>query len=116
LAAYRGFAGRGFRIAAVFDTNTNLVGRPLPQSDGLFVRPMSELSSVVNAERIRIGIVAVPAAEAQTAAENLLSAGVLGLLNFAPVALDTPPGVPVVAVDLAIHFEQLAFQVTELAS
>jgi len=77
---------------------------------------MSELSSVVNAEGIRIGIVAVPAAEAQAVADSLLAAGVLGLLNFAPVALDTPPGVPVVAVDLAVHFEQLAFQVTELSS
>ncbi len=116
LAAYRGFAGRGFRITAVFDTNQGLAGHPLPQSDGLLVRPMSELSSVVNAEGIRIGIVAVPAAEAQAVADSLLAAGVLGLLNFAPVALDTPPGVPVVAVDLAVHFEQLAFQVTELSS
>ncbi len=116
LAAYRGFAGRGFRIAAVFDTNLSFVGRPLPQSAGLVVRPMSELSSVIAGEQIRIGIVAVPAAEAQVTAERLLSAGVLGLLNFAPVALDTPPGVPVVSVDLAVHFEQLAFQVAELSS
>ncbi|MBN1511499.1 MAG: redox-sensing transcriptional repressor Rex, partial [Phycisphaerae bacterium] len=96
LAAYRGFAGRGLRIAAVFDTDMSLVGRPLPQSDGLIIRAMSELSSVVNAEKIRIGIIAVPAPEAQATAQSLLSAGVLGLLNFAPVALDTPPGVPVV--------------------
>jgi redox-sensing transcriptional repressor len=114
LAAYRGFPGRGFRIAAAFDTSANLVGHPLPHSDGLVVRPISELADAIAADKIRIGIIAVPAAEAQRAAENLLSAGVLGLLNFAPVALDTPPEVPVVSVDLAIHFEQLAFQVAEL--
>ncbi len=116
LAAYRGFAGRGFKIVAIFDRDAHVVGKPVPHSDGLCVHPMDALPQVVQEHRIRIGIIAVPAAEAQWVSEQMLAAGVVGLLNFAPVALNVPPGVPVASVDLAINFEQLAFQVAELSA
>jgi redox-sensing transcriptional repressor len=115
LAAYRGFTKRGFEIVAVFDHNPAVVGETLAHSDGLCVHPMSDLPAIIRERRIRIGIVAVPAAHAQQVSEQMLAAGIIGLLNFAPVALDVPRGVPVASVDLAINFEQLAFQVAELA-
>jgi redox-sensing transcriptional repressor len=44
-------------------------------------------------------------------AEALVSAGIRGILNFAPVVLKLPRRVRLVTVDLAIQLEQLAFQV-----
>lgn len=115
LVAYRGLARKGFEIVAVLDRDASIIGRPLPDSDGLTVLPVSTLPEIVPAKNIRIGIIAVPAPEAQPVADLMLRAGVQGIVNFAPVALDVPPGVPVSAIDMAIHFEQVAFQLAELA-
>jgi len=45
-------------------------------------------------------------------ADQLVAAGVRGLLNFAPVSLTVPPEVALNAVDLAVQLEQLSFQVS----
>jgi redox-sensing transcriptional repressor len=115
LVTYRGFASRGFEIAAVFDRDPAVVGQRLGSTGNRVVLPMSELPPVVRARNLRIGIIAVPASAAQDVAEQMLNAGIRGLLNFAPAGLDVPVGVPVVSADPAIHLEQLAFQVAELA-
>ena len=48
---------------------------------------------------------------AQDVADQLVAAGVRGLLNFAPVSLNVPPDVALNAVDVAVQLEQLSFQV-----
>ena len=63
-------------------------------------------------QSIRLGIIAVPADNAQDVADQLVAAGVRGLLNFAPVSLTVPPEVALNAVDLAVQLEQLSFQVS----
>ena len=59
-------------------------------------------------------MVVVPASQAQEAADDLVKAGIEGIVNFAPVTLTLPPGVQEVAVDLAIELEQLSFAVTSI--
>ena len=108
LLSYRRFAGKGFRVAAVFDADVRLHGRAL---GGLTVRPVEELAAAVAGTGARLAILAVPAEAAQAAADLLVSAGVRGILNFAPVPLQVPPGVHVNGVDLAVQLEQLAFRV-----
>lgn len=108
LAAYRGFEARGFRLAAVFDADPAKVGTTLA---GLSVRPMGELSETVRALEIRLAIVAVPTEAAQDVADALAEAGIAALLNFAPTRLNVPRHVAVGSVDLAVHLEQLSFQV-----
>ena len=44
-----------------------------------------------------------------TVTDKMIAAGVKGILNFAPVALQVPRGVNVSNVDLAVHLEQLSF-------
>ena len=104
LLAYRRFAGKGFRVAAVFDSDPRLHGKRLGD---LQVRPMDRLS----ASGAKLAILAVPADAAQGAADLLVAAGVRGILNFAPVPLAVPPHVSVNSVDLAVQLEQLAFRV-----
>ena len=56
-------------------------------------------------------MIAAPGGAAQAAADQLVAAGVSGILNFAPVTLSLPPGVSVVSVDLARELEQVTFAV-----
>jgi redox-sensing transcriptional repressor len=53
----------------------------------------------------------VPAEAAQNVADQLIAAGIRGLLNFAPVSLQLPQDIALNAVDLAVSLEQLSFQV-----
>ena len=49
---------------------------------------------------------------AQAVADQLIAAGVPGILNFAPKRLDVKNAVSVVSVDFSVALEQLAFQVS----
>jgi redox-sensing transcriptional repressor len=106
LANYGGFVSRGFRIAALLDTDQSLVGRELGSA---VVRHVSELEEVVASSGIAIGVIAVPAGAAQAVCDRLVAAGVTSILNFAPLVLTVPEGVDVRKVDLSIELQILAF-------
>ena len=63
-----------------------------------------------------MGVLTVPGGAAQQVAETLVAAGLEGILSIAPVTLNLPPTIPVVAVDLAIELKQLSFAVVNRAS
>ena len=111
LSAHRGFARRGFRLVAVFDNDRAKIGNPIPNVRDVRIQPIEEVDKTVRDKDIRLAIIAVPAEAAQDIAQRLVSAGVRGLLNFAPVSLDVDSQVPVTAVDLGVQLEQLSFQV-----
>ena len=106
LANYGGFVSRGFRIAAMLDSDQALVGREL---GSVVVRHASELEEVVASSGIAIGVIAVPAPAAQAVCDRLVAAGVTSILNFAPLVLTVPDGVDVRKVDLSIELQILAF-------
>ena len=109
LLGYRGFGRQNFAIAAAFDADPAKVGQTI---QGLTIQHIDDLAATVKAHDIRLGMIVVPAARAQEAADRLVAAGVEGIVNFAPVTLVLPPQVQVVGVDLAIELEQLSFAVT----
>jgi redox-sensing transcriptional repressor len=113
LAGYDGFASRGFRIVALLDADAARVGE---QINGLTVRHIDELDRVAAAESIAIGVIATPAAAAQSVADALVAAGVTSILNFAPCVLTVPAGVDVRKVDLAIELQILSFHEHRKAS
>jgi redox-sensing transcriptional repressor len=108
LLGYKGFAQRGFRIVAAFDSDPHSVGAEI---DGIRVYHIDDLPEIARENKIRLGILAVPSAAAQGVADRLAAVGVEGLLNFAPVTISLPPTVSLVGVDLAIELEQLTFSV-----
>jgi len=108
LLGYRGFSERGFRIVAAFDTDSDKVGSLI---EGVEVFHVDRLAEIARAHRLRLGVIAVPAAAAQKAADLLVAHGIEGILNFAPVTLSLPDHVRRVGVDLAIELEQLTFAV-----
>jgi redox-sensing transcriptional repressor len=58
-----------------------------------------------------MAMVAVPADVAQDVVNQVVAAGVRGILNFAPTSVSVPPHVAMNAVDLSVQLEQLSFQV-----
>lgn len=108
LLRYNGFVERGFRIVALFDSDLTKVGQVV---DGLTIQPPSRMREIVVSTGAELGILTVPASSVQNVAEEMISAGIRGLLNFAPGVIRVPDGVSVVNVDLTVQLEQLAFLV-----
>jgi len=109
LLGYRGFGRQNFTIVAAFDADPAKVGQSV---QGLVIQPLDALSDTVRRKQVRLGMIVVPADRAQEVADQLVAAGVEGIVNFAPVTLVLPPHVQNVGVDLAIELEQLSFAVT----
>jgi redox-sensing transcriptional repressor len=109
LLAYRGFDQKGFRLVAVFDADPTKVGK---KHGGFVIQPLTDMAATVQKQNIKLGMIAVPADNAQEVADQLVAAGVRGLLNFAPVSITVPHDVALNAVDLAVQLEQLSFQVS----
>jgi redox-sensing transcriptional repressor len=108
LLRYRGFRSRGFHIVALFDNDPQKVGRT---HDGLVVEPIEAMAKIVAARNVTFAVLSVPAEAAQRVADQMVACGILGILNFAPIPLSVPPSVSVVAVDLSIQLEHLAYKV-----
>lgn len=106
LANYRGFAERGFRVAALVDADPAKFGERIGE---LEVRPVDELPELVREHDVAIGVIATPAVAAQEVADLMVQAGIRSILNFAPAVMTVPPGVSVRKVDLAIELQILAF-------
>lgn len=106
LANYGGFASRGFRIAALLDSDRSLIGREI---GNLLVRHVDELEAVIARHEVAIGAIATPAVAAQAVCDRLVAAGVTSILNFAPLVLTVPERVDVRKVDLSIELQILAF-------
>ena len=108
LMAYKGFNVKGFRLANVFDASPQLVGKKM----GPFtVQPMTELEETIRKNQTRLAMIAVPADSAQAVVDQLVAAGVRGILNFAPTSVHVPAHIALNAVDLSVQLEQLSFQV-----
>lgn len=106
LLGYRDLGARGFDIVAAFDTDSDKVGREI---FGVEVAHLSQVDRVVGDREVEIAIVATPPEAAQDVTDRLAAAGVAGILNFAPVKLDSPPGVLVRSMDVALELEGLSF-------
>lgn len=95
---YSRFENLGFRISAIFDANPKLIGMRIRDVE---IQDIDEMSSVLEEEKIEIGIICVPRKNAQNVADDLIKGGVRGIWNFAPVDLVVPDHVKVENVHLS---------------
>ena len=86
------FAEHGINIAAIFDTDPEKVGRRI---NGMDVADYAQLAEAVREKNIVVGVLAVPADNAQRAADDLVGAGVRIIFNYSEALLDVPPDVTV---------------------
>jgi redox-sensing transcriptional repressor len=97
---------RPIGFAAAFDRAPEKTGRVL---HGCRCYPSDQIAEVVAREDIHVGVIAVPAPEAQAVCDQLVLAGVTGILNFAPVRLRVPAGLHVENVDLMMALDRVAY-------
>lgn len=102
------FTGRRPRlyIVAAFDSDPAKVNRVI---HGCRCYPMQDLPETVRGKGITVGIICVPAGEAQPVAEQLAAAGVRGILNFAPVRLHLPGNIYVEDMDMTMALEKVSY-------
>ena len=106
LLSYRGFEKEGFEIVAAFDADPRRK-RDKPTKQPIY--GMDELAGFVKKQNVKMAILTVPAAVAQEVANDLVDAGVVGVLNFSPIVLTVPEDVMVNNVNLAIELENLSY-------
>jgi redox-sensing transcriptional repressor len=106
LLQYGGFSKAGFKVEAAFDVDPSKVGWEL---EGVKIWGTPAIRQVVREKKIEIGVIAVPASQAQRVADDLVDAGIRAILNFAPCALSVPKSVLVRGVDLASELEHLTY-------
>ena len=109
MAQYHGFRQRGFQVVSVYDADPRKIGS---RWDGLVVRDIADFERDMQIERPEIAVLAVPAHEAQPAAERIVRAGIKAILNFAPTQLQLPSDVTVRHVNMAMELEGLSFALT----
>lgn len=93
-------------IVVAFDADPELIGTTVQSCRVVDTARMEEL---VRSLGIEIGVLTVPAAYAQAAAETLVRAGVKSIISFAPVPLDLPRHIFVEYMDLTAALESAAF-------
>ena len=106
LAHYQGFANRGFHVKMVFDNDPKKVGQKVGEFE---VYDMTALAEKIKQQKIKIAMIAVPASDAQTVADQLVKAGVKAILNYAPISLTVPEGVRVQYIDPVTHLQRMTY-------
>ena len=94
------------KIVAAFDTDPRKAGRVI---HGCRCYGLEELDAFVARERVRVAILALPAAAAQPMAERLAAVGISGLLNFVPVPLRLPSRVFVEDINMMSALEKVSY-------
>jgi redox-sensing transcriptional repressor len=73
---------------------------------------MEKMASFVKRTGVKIGIITVPADQAQTVCDQMVSSGILAIWNFAFTLLDVPKGILVknenLPSSLAVLSQQLS--------
>ncbi|MBM3935196.1 MAG: redox-sensing transcriptional repressor Rex [SAR202 cluster bacterium] len=103
---YPGFVPEGFNVVAAFDSDPEQIARPI---GGILVRPMEDLEQAIRESNITIGIVAVPAREAQKVIDQLINAGVRGILNYAPIAPKVSMDIVIRNIDPVLSLQSMTF-------
>jgi redox-sensing transcriptional repressor len=106
LLDYTGFEKAGFNVMAGFDIEPSVDisegGKP--------IYPISRLEHFCRHYDVHIGVIAVPAENAQDVCDSLVSCGVRAIWNFAPVHLQVPDSVIVQSENLAVSLTSLRVQ------
>lgn len=106
LLRYDGFEKEGFEVVAAFDAQPTAVeDRGVP----VVVHPCANMQDYIREHEVKMAILCVPAAHAQKVANDLVEAGIQGILNFSPTVLQVPQEVTVNSVDLALELENLSY-------
>ena len=111
LLDYKGFDAYGLIILAAFDLNPAID----KTESGKPVLPMDKLESFCRGHKVLMGVITVPAANAQQVCDQLISSGIKAIWNFTNTHLDVPANILVqnenMATSLAVLSMHLKTQI-----
>ncbi|MCP8622301.1 redox-sensing transcriptional repressor Rex [Acinetobacter baumannii] len=93
-------------ITEAFDVKEVVIGQKI---GNVIVKDNDELITTLKKEEIDVVILTTPERVAQKVADELVQAGVKGILNFTPGRINTPSDVQVHQIDLGIELQSLLF-------
>ncbi|HHW9834994.1 TPA: redox-sensing transcriptional repressor Rex [Staphylococcus aureus] len=93
-------------ITEAFDVKEDVIGQKI---GNVIVKDNDELITTLKKEGIDVVILTTPERVAQKVADELVQAGVKGILNFTPGRINTPSDVQVHQIDLGIELQSLLF-------
>ncbi|MBV2891900.1 redox-sensing transcriptional repressor Rex [Staphylococcus aureus] len=93
-------------ITEAFDVKEDVIGQKI---GNVIVKDNDELITTLKKEEIDVVILTTPERVAQKVADELVQAGVKGILNSTPGRINTPSDVQVHQIDLGIELQSLLF-------
>ena len=108
LANYKGFSRSNFSVVALFDNDEAKIGRKVGE-EKISIDDVKRMPILVKERSIDVMVIAVPARVAQRVLNQIMSAGIKAVLNFAPASLSARLGVKVKTVDLTTSLESLSY-------
>lgn len=94
------------RISAAFDVKPELIGTI---QTGVPVYSMDEMVEQLKLQQIEIVILTVPIEVAQKVTDQLVDAGIKGIMNFTPIRISVPNTIRIQNVDLAKELQTLIY-------
>lgn len=111
IANYTRFDKLGFEVKAVFDSDERVIGKEIR---GQKVLNVNELDGYLKENKIDIGVVATPTSVAQDTVDKMVSNGIAGIWNFAPVDVNVPDNVAIENVHLSDSLLTLVYLMNDI--
>ncbi|PKM85637.1 MAG: redox-sensing transcriptional repressor Rex [Firmicutes bacterium HGW-Firmicutes-11] len=104
--SYKGFDDFGLKILMAFDKDEKVVGQIIA---GKHIMPIDRLQEFCQRLKVNIGIITVPAEQAQEVCDQMVRGGILAIWNFAPIHLSVPDHV-------LVHNENMVASLAKLSN
>ena len=108
---YQGFGPQGFRFTAAFDADGASIGETIGD---LTIGDVANMEAALLTHPADVGIVAVPASEAQVVIDALVRCGVKAILNYAPIAARLPADVHLRQIDPVLALQSMTYYLKRL--
>ena len=117
LMRYDGFAAEGIKVVAGFDINPQSIDNII----GVTIYHIDELENFIKERGIQVGVLSVPDTAAATVLDNMVKAGIKGIINFASIELRGTSeahevgreGCLIENVNIGLELEQLFYRINK---
>lgn len=109
VANYAGFLDRGFRVVAIYDNAADKIGNQVGE---FVIQNTANLASDIRSRGIQVAMLAVPAAEAQMVADQLVEGGIKAILVYAPTSISVPDEVRIGYIDPVLHLQHMTYHIS----
>lgn len=106
LARYQGFVNRGFKIVLAFDNDPDKIGKSIA---GFTIKNIDSIEDEIPRSGVKIAMLTVPAAQAQSVADRLVKCGIRAILNYTPFQLNVPEDIHVGYIDPLVKLQHMTY-------